>query len=35
MTAAEIVELQRSVTEVSVDDAWVEYLMRMLRPRAN
>jgi MoxR-like ATPase len=30
MTAAEIVELQRSVTEVSVDDALVEYLMRIV-----
>src|SRR6266403_2811654 len=30
MTAAEIVELQRSVTDVSVDDALVEYLMRIV-----
>jgi MoxR-like ATPase len=30
MTAAEIVELQRSVAEVSVDDALVEYLMRIV-----
>ncbi len=30
MTAAEIVELQRNVTEVSVDDALVEYLMRIV-----
>jgi MoxR-like ATPase len=30
MSAAEIVELQRSVTDVSVDDALVEYLMRIV-----
>jgi MoxR-like ATPase len=30
MTAAEIVELQRSVTEIAVDDALVEYLMRIV-----
>lgn len=30
MTAAEIVELQRSVAEVAVDDALVEYLMRIV-----
>jgi MoxR-like ATPase len=30
MTAAEIVELQRSVADVSVDDALVEYLMRIV-----
>ena len=30
MTAAEVVELQRSVAEVSVDDALVEYLMRIV-----
>jgi MoxR-like ATPase len=30
MTAAEIVELQQSVAEVSVDDALVEYLMRIV-----
>jgi MoxR-like ATPase len=30
MTAAEIVELQRSVTDVSVDDALVDYLMRIV-----
>jgi MoxR-like ATPase len=30
MTAAEIVELQRSVSDVSVDDALVEYLMRIV-----
>ncbi len=30
MTAGEIVELQRSVSEVSVDDALVEYLMRIV-----
>lgn len=29
MTAAEVVELQNSVAEVSVDDALVEYLMRI------
>jgi MoxR-like ATPase len=30
MTAAEIVELQRNVADVSVDDALVEYLMRIV-----
>lgn len=30
MTAAEIVELQRSVADVTVDDALVEYLMRIV-----
>ncbi len=30
MTAAEIVELQRGVAEVAVDDALVEYLMRIV-----
>jgi len=30
MTADEVVELQRSVAEVSVDDALVEYLMRIV-----
>src|SRR6266850_1441509 len=30
MTGAEIVELQRSVADVSVDDALVEYLMRIV-----
>ena len=30
MTAGEIVELQRSVAEVAVDDALVEYLMRIV-----
>jgi MoxR-like ATPase len=30
MTAAEIVELQRSVADVSVDDALIEYLMRIV-----
>jgi MoxR-like ATPase len=30
MTASEIVELQRNVSEVSVDDALVEYLMRIV-----
>jgi len=30
MTAAEIVELQQSVAEVAVDDALVEYLMRIV-----
>jgi MoxR-like ATPase len=30
MTASEIVELQQGVTEVSVDDALVEYLMRIV-----
>jgi MoxR-like ATPase len=30
MTAAEIVELQRSVAEVAVDDSLVEYLMRIV-----
>jgi len=29
MTAAEVLELQNSVAEVSVDDALVEYLMRI------
>ncbi len=30
MTAAEVVELQRSVSEVAVDDALVQYLMRIV-----
>jgi MoxR-like ATPase len=30
MTAAEVVELQRSVSEVTVDEALVEYLMRIV-----
>ena len=30
MTAAEIVELQQGVAEVSVDDALIEYLMRIV-----
>jgi len=30
MTAAEVVELQRNVSEVSVDEALVEYLMRIV-----
>ncbi|MDQ2975212.1 MAG: MoxR family ATPase [Acidobacteriota bacterium] len=30
MTAAEIVELQRNVADVSVDDALIEYLMRIV-----
>jgi MoxR-like ATPase len=30
MTAGEIVELQQSVADVSVDDALVEYLMRIV-----
>jgi MoxR-like ATPase len=30
MTAAEVVELQQSVAEVAVDDALVEYLMRIV-----
>ena len=35
MTAAEIVELQRSVAEVSVDDALVDYLMRIVAATRN
>ena len=35
MTAAEIVELQRSVADVSVDDALVEYLMRIVAATRN
>src|SRR2546421_1617851 len=35
MTAAEIVELERSVADVSVDDALVEYLMRIVAATRN